>query len=233
MRNKPLVMLSLFFTLIPSILRAETVSLASFTTTLSGQEANVQRNITIAAKKLDGVTVQPGAIISFNETVGEGSAANGFLPGRVLYRDETRMEAGGGLCQVSSTLYNALLMSGFSIVERHRHFQTVSYVPAGLDATIRYGKKDLRMKNVNPFPVRIRCAVSDESLRVNVTGAAQLPYRYEMETEEDEVEIPFAEEGSIRPGISIDVYRRKTDNNGRFEKELLYKDFYPPVRNER
>ena len=233
MKSDLLLFITGILILIESILYAEPASLASFTTSLSGQEPNVQRNITIAARKLDGVIVQPGGILSFNETVGEGSAPNGFLPGRVLYRDETRMEPGGGLCQVSSTLFNVLLLSGFSIVERHRHFQPVSYVPAGLDATIRYGKKDLRMKNVNPFPVRLHCAVSDESLRINVTGPGQLPVRYEMEAEEEYVEIPFAEEGSIRPGISIEVYRRRTDDKGRFEKELLYKDFYPPVKNER
>jgi vancomycin resistance protein YoaR len=203
---------------------------SSFSTSIADQDENVKLNILIACRKLNGITIAPGSVFSFNDTVGEGSTRNGFAPGRVLYRDRVAIEPGGGLCQVSSTLYNALLMAGCNIVERHRHYQPVSYVPVGLDATIKYGKKDLKIRNPHQFALAIEIKASHSSLVAVISAAEKTRYRYEIETEEDEVAVPAGDDADrIRQGVSVLVYRKKFLDNKFIDSMLLYRDYYPPV----
>ncbi|MBN1534523.1 MAG: VanW family protein [Spirochaetes bacterium] len=212
---------------------ADITVISSFTTSVAEQDDNVKRNIHLACLKLQGVQIGPGERFSFNATVGEAGAAQGFVDGRVLYMDTVVYEAGGGLCQVSSTLYNAMLLAGFAIVTRHRHFQPVTYVPPGLDATIKYGKKDLVMRNPHDMTVRIDAAVEGGSLVVKLLAPRPLGFQYDMALDEEELEIPFAQEedGSrIRNGLSVYVYRIKMRDRKVLERQLLYKDYYPPVR---
>ena len=208
--------------------------IASFTTSVAGQDSNVKQNIFIACRKLNGHVIQPKTIFSFNKVVGEGSAVNGYVDGRVLYMDHVRYEPGGGLCQVSSTLYNAMLMAGFTKIERYRHFQPVTYVPLGLDATIKYGKKDLRMKNPHSQQVYISATMNDKSLLISLKAMNRIQYRYELITDEEEMVIPFTEkynqEYRVRNGITVYVYRKKFIQAKLIESQLLYKDFYPPVK---
>lgn len=208
------------------------IIIASFSTSVADQTVSVKQNIRLAADRLDGVTIRPGQTFDFNETVGEGSAANGFVDGAVMYREGIRMEPGGGLCQVSSTIYNAMLMAGFAIRERHRHYQPVTYVPLGLDATIKYGKKNLRMKNSTSQVLHIRVSMNEKSFTVILAGERKPRYRYVIETEKEEISIPFqgeSKEGDIRPGLNIYVYRKKMRGNSVLERFLVYRDFYPPV----
>lgn len=233
----------LFFILISTICIAGFVShrssfgspserfiVATFSTSVEGQDSYVKRNIAIACNKLKGTVIPQNSVFSFNTIVGEGSAKNGFVPGRVLYRDRVAIEPGGGLCQVSSTLFNAFLMAGCTIIERHRHSQPVSYVPLGLDATIKYGKKDLRIKNPYSHPLIIDSDTGDSSITVRIMGEQKIPYRYEIVTEEDEQAVPIGEElERIRQGISVLVYRKRFQGDKLIDTMLLYKDYYPPV----
>jgi vancomycin resistance protein YoaR len=204
--------------------------ISSFSTSVADQDGDVKRNILIACKKLNGITIGPNSVFSFNDAVGEGSTKNGFAPGRVLYRDRVAIEPGGGLCQVSSTLYNALLMAGCTIMERHRHSQPVTYVPVGLDATIKYGKKDLKIKNPHQFDLKIEIKANQSSLAAVITSAQKPRYRYEIVTEEDEVEMPAGDSADrIRQGISVLVYRKKYCDKDLIDSTLLYRDYYPPV----
>lgn len=213
---------------------SELVTVSSYRTSVEDQDSSVKTNIAIAASKLNGIVIPSGGVFSFNETVGEGSAANGFLTGRVLYQDAAVYESGGGICQVSSTLFNAMLLAGCSIAERHRHSRQIRYVPPGLDATIRYGKKDLRMRNPNPFPFYIYTSINDKSFIIMIKSEKSIEASYEVFTEEEEVRLPFNnnEDGMIKQGLSIYVYRKKI-KNGKTENTLLYKDFYPPVQLEK
>lgn len=204
--------------------------IASFSTSVEDQDDAVRHNIRLACGKLGGYVIMPKSIFSFNDTVGEGSARNGFRNGAVLYRDEVRYEPGGGLCQVSSTLFNALLAAGCEIAERHRHFQPVTYVPPGLDATIKYGKKDLRMRNPYDQKLYIELSVSGKSLLVRIRADGHPPFRYEIFTEEEEAELPIQNDGRRpRGGISVNVYRKKLSGDRLIESFLLYKDHYPAV----
>jgi vancomycin resistance protein YoaR len=209
---------------------AYNIVLSSYTTSVAEQEQPVKTNIMIASSKLSGVEIPAGKVFSFNETVGEGSAANGYLSGRVLYQDRAAYEAGGGICQVSSTLFNALLLAGCVIVERHRHAYPVTYVPLGLDATIRYGKKDLRIKNPHQHSIFINTSMNNSTLLITIKSAGGIPGSYEIYTDEETVKIPFEESGRrVKPGATIYVYRKKLVNGKVAETALLYRDFYPPT----
>jgi len=206
------------------------IILSSYTTAVADQEQPVKTNIRIASSRLNGVEIPAGRVFSFNETVGEGSAANGYLSGRVLYQDRAAYEAGGGICQVSSTLFNALLLAGCTIVERYRHAYPVTYVPLGLDATIRYGKKDLRMKNPHLHSIFINTSMNDSTLLITIKSAGTIPGSYEIYTDEETVNIPFEESGRrVKPGATIYVYRKRILNGKVAETALLYRDFYPPT----
>jgi vancomycin resistance protein YoaR len=211
-------------------LEGRPLTVASFSTTVEDQDAAVKKNIAIACGKIHGYVFMPGSVFSFNEVVGEGSARNGYVDGRVLYRDEVRYEPGGGLCQLSSTVFNALLLAGCAIVERHRHFQPVTYVPPGLDATIKYGKKDLRIRNSHPIKLFIEASISDKRLLVEIKAVRPLPRRYEVYTEEEEAEVPLGgETRNVRHGINVSVYRNTFSGESLLESLLLYRDYYPPV----
>jgi len=105
----------------------------------------------------------------------------------------------------------------------------------GLDATIRYGKKDLRMKNSSLYPLYVFTVINDKSLTIMIKGEKNLQNSYEVYTEEDDINLPFAsdENKAVKPGISIYVYRKKMHGNTVVQNSLLYKDFYPPVNVER
>ncbi|HMV45789.1 MAG TPA: VanW family protein, partial [Leptospiraceae bacterium] len=136
----------------------------------------------------------------------------------------------GGLCQVSSTVFNLLLLSGFVIKERHKHSQPVSYVPMGLDATIFYGKKNLRMQNPHSQSFRLVAEITDSTLTFSLYGNQELLEKYELETEEEEHELPILKkEKSYRNAYTVSVFRKKYRGENLLETSLLYKDFIPAV----
>ncbi len=206
--------------------------ISSFSSSVADQDEDVKRNIHITAGKINGTIIKSGSVFSFNETAGEGSISNGYVNGRVLYTDGARMEPGGGICQVSSTLFNALLQAGCVIVERHRHHQPVTYVPLGLDATIKFGKKDLKIKNLNNSDLIVYADMNDKNLTVSIKSASKNNFTWEIFTEEDETAVPVDNNisGRVRQGITIFVYRKKFSGEKLIETHLLYKDYYPPVR---
>ncbi len=205
-------------------------AVASYVTSVEDQDQGVKTNLQLACRRLNGHVIPPKSVFSFNAAVGEGSARNGFVYGRVLYREETRLEPGGGLCQASTTAYNALLLAGFQIVERHRHSQPITYAPLGLDATIMYGKKDLRMKNPFDRTFYMEATLTDKTLTVALRSDPPLPYRYEIVTEEEDVDVPILDRSRpVRQGISVYVNRKRYSGEKLVDSALLYRDFFPPV----
>lgn len=231
--RKRLCLMFIVLLFIPSFTRANDTqrpTIASFTTSVEDQDSGVKTNLQMACSRLNGHVIQPKDVFSFNDVVGEASAKNGFAFGRVLYREEAVLEPGGGLCQVSTTLFNALLLAGFNILERHRHMQPVSYAPVGLDATIKYGKKNLRMKNPFNSKFYIETQLTEKSLTISLKSDALLPYRYEIITDEEEVEVPILDKSRpVRQGLSIYVNRNRYSGNTLLDTGTLYKDYYPPV----
>ena len=144
--------------------------IAAFSTTFYAGDENRSRNIEIAADALDGTLVKPGAVFSFNDKVGLRTPEKGYRQAMTLSSEGSVLDWGGGVCQVSSTLYNAALLADFSIVERSAHYEPPAYVPLGQDATVADGQIDLKLKNVRPHSVFIRGMVEDGRMEVRIYG---------------------------------------------------------------
>ncbi len=143
-----------------------------YQTWISGS-ADRHHNIALAAQGVSNVLLWPGERFSFNDIVGPRSPERGYLPAPVFLMGGHGIDFGGGVCQVASTLYNAALMAGLHIDERHPHSKPVHYVPEGRDATVAYPGVDLRFTNNKEGPVIIRAGVSGSSLWVKIMGRSK------------------------------------------------------------
>jgi vancomycin resistance protein YoaR len=141
-------------------------------TTFHGSSDNRIHNIKNGSKIVSGTLIKPGGIFSAVETIKEVERSNGFVPELVIKGDKTEKEVGGGLCQVSSTLFRAALNSGFEIVERHNHAYRVGYYepPVGMDATVYIPWTDLKFKNNTGDWILIQYQMSDYQLAFNIYG---------------------------------------------------------------
>ena len=176
-------------------------------------------NIEIAAASLDDCLVPPGAELSFNETVGRRVASAGYADAPVIVNGKVEQDIGGGVCQVSSTLYNAILYAGLTPTARTSHFYPSAYVDAGLDATVADGQIDFVFQNTLPHCVLVRAGASGGTLTIEVYGhRADLPGEYDLETK------------IIGPPPTVEVYRVLYKGDTVVNREYLYTDVYdvPP-----
>lgn len=157
--------------------------LGACSTNIGGSE-NRLSNVKLAASSINGKILSPGESFSYDGTVGRRTSARGYLPAPAYVGGQTVDEVGGGICQVSSTLYLATLRSNLEIIERHNHGYTVGYVPNGLDATVYYGSLDFRFKNNTQYPIKISASISGRMLNVNVYGTNPEHISVKMETEQ-------------------------------------------------
>ena len=123
-------------------------------------------NLRLAAEAINGYVIEPGATFSFNEVVGDTTAERGYKEAPVLYSSGLGSSDGGGICQVSTALYIAAVKADLEIVERHPHSVPSDYAPIGLDATIVYGSRDLRIKNNTDFPITIYAKAVGQTVSV-------------------------------------------------------------------
>jgi len=126
------------------------------------------QNIVLALMSINNHIVWPGETFSFNGVVGPRTPERGYRPAPVMGGDGIGF--GGGVCQVSTTLYNAVLAAGLKVVERHPHSSRVPYVAAGKDATVVYGAQDLRFLNNLSHPVIIKAGISRGKIAVYILG---------------------------------------------------------------
>lgn len=126
---------------------------AAFETRFPASPASRNHNLQLCARKLNGLVLQPNQIFSFNDFIGPRTRERGFGEGRVFVGDRMVLDVGGGVCQVSTTLYNIALLSGLRVLQRSQHGMTVPYVPPGTDATVAYGYLDLVLQNQTGGPV--------------------------------------------------------------------------------
>jgi vancomycin resistance protein YoaR len=143
--------------------------LATFATTASGSPKRLH-NIRLAARAIDGTLLSPGEVFSINKTVGERTQARGYRTAPVFQEREKVPGIGGGVSQVTGTLFNAAALAGLSIKEVHPHSRPVAYLPPGRDATLAWQAKDLRFANNTQAPVFIEYVVRGSRLVVNVYG---------------------------------------------------------------
>jgi len=143
---------------------------SSYSTTFQASNRPRTTNLSLAAKCFPGIIVMPGQTISYNQIVGERTAARGYKEAGVFVNGRLDSGLGGGICQVSSTLYNAALLANLKIVERQNHSIPVVYVPLGRDSTVSYGSIDLRLRNDGKLPVAIASEMHPGRLTFRVFG---------------------------------------------------------------
>lgn len=138
------------------------------TTTTANSDRN--KNIELASNALNGLILQPGEEFSFNNATGERSSAKGYRPAGAYLNGELVEEPGGGVCQVSSTLYNAVVFSGLTTTERHAHSYEPSYVTPGEDAMVSFGGPDMKFMNNSSSAIAIRTSFADRKLKISIIG---------------------------------------------------------------
>lgn len=126
-------------------------------------------NVSLAASRINGVVIQPGESFSFSQTILPRTKENGYVEAPIIMNDEFVPGIGGGICQVSSTLYAAMLSAGIPATERHPHSLAVSYIPTGMDATISGNAVDLKFTNIFDKPIQIQASAYEGTLTVTIS----------------------------------------------------------------
>jgi vancomycin resistance protein YoaR len=140
-----------------------------FTTYYSSSEERIS-NIKLASQKINGVFLDVNEEFSFNNTVGERTADNGYKNSKIILGGKFTDGVGGGVCQVSTTLYNAVLLAGLNVTESHPHSLAVSYVAPSFDAMVSFNLADLKFVNDTGYPVLIKAFANDYMLTVSIFG---------------------------------------------------------------
>ena len=144
--------------------------LATFSTIYDASNYNRSTNIELAAKKINGTVVMPGENFSFNTVVGKRTIEAGYKEGTAYIGGKVVPDVGGGVCQVSSTLYNTALLANLEIVERSNHMFLTGYVAASRDATVYYGSLDFIFKNTRSYPIKIVASANNGVCKISMYG---------------------------------------------------------------
>lgn len=145
-------------------------TLSTYTSKYDASNKNRSTNVELASLKLNNVILLPGETFSYNKTVGKRTISNGFKEASIYTKNGIEYGLGGGICQVSSTLYNAVLEANLDIVERKNHSYTVSYVPLGRDATVSYGTIDFKFKNSRAYPIKLVSSAKNGIVSISIKG---------------------------------------------------------------
>lgn len=208
-------------------------TLGQYSTSLDGRTHNQRHNAVQALAEVKGIWVKAGETFSFNQHVRGWTKDMGYRQAPVSYNGQLVSSWGGGVCQTSTTLYNAALLSGMEIIERNRHHFAPSYVPPGRDAAVAYENIDLRFRNPFPFSVRIMGEMVADRLTIRIVSKnrAEQPRRVYEEVREVRAPLLFTVKGSQsrvrnsgKSGYEVLVWR---DWGNR--QELVSQDDYPAM----
>ncbi|MEF9991382.1 MAG: VanW family protein [Romboutsia sp.] len=216
--------------------------LGSYSTKISGSVTGKHTNIKLATKKTSNVLLMPGDTFSYNEHTGLRSVANGFTNAPVIVQGVLQEGLGGGVCQVSSTLYNATLYAGLEYMQLKNHSIPSGYVDMGRDATVSDTGLDFVFKNNLQYPIYIKNYVSGNTVVCQVYGSSKDKQNISISTNIDGVTeapvkkvndptIPNGEEKVLEKGrnaYTVSTYRIYKDKNGSVtRKEKVYTSYYP------
>ena len=196
--------------------------LSTFTTRYDGGNVDRTTNLRKAVNKINGIVITPGQTFSYNATLGERSIAAGYREAKVYQGGKVIDGIGGGICQISSTLYNSVVFANLEIVERRNHGFLTSYLGAGRDATVVYGATDFRFKNTRKYPVKIVASVKNGIARVDIYGIKEeTEYKIDIQTSVTET-IPFKTTYIDDPSLPVgkEVVEQKGQNGC---KSVAYK----------
>ena len=217
--------------------------ISSFSTKYDASNRNRSTNLEIAARKINGKVLMPGEEFSFNKVVGKRTVEEGYKDAKI-YADGGVVDGlAGGICQISSTLYNAVLLANLEIVERRNHNFTSTYVPAGRDATVSWGGPDFKFKNNRDYPIKIVCSGTNGTIKVDIYGLKkENDYTVEIQSyitryigyrtiEEKDPTLAKGQTKVIESGSNgcqSVCYRILKQNGTVVSKTLLSKDTYNP-----
>ena len=218
--------------------------IASFKTEFDTRDRPRSSNIARAAGLIDGAIIMPSEGFSFNDRVGPRTREAGFEEAREIVDSEYVIGIGGGVCQVSSTLYNAAILAGFEIVERRPHSRVSGYIQAGRDATVYYPTIDLRFRNRLEAPVMLSLQVEGNKLYAAVVGDPRARRLVEVTTRTVSTLAPKTDhildatlpsgkevvEQEPETGLIVETLRKVFARDGvQVSEEVLSRDVYPPV----
>ena len=211
-------------------------------TTAYAAGSNRGQNIALAARKINGSVVMPGEIFSVDETIRPYTPENGYLPDGAYKDGQVVQEYGGGVCQISSTLYNAVLWSELTVTQRAPHSMVVSYLPYGMDAAIAEGYKDLKFMNNLEHPIYIEAITSGGKLTFRIFGCEYRPSNRKVEYIAQTLEEEYVEdkniydpnllpsesrtEGSRHPRVKATLTKNVYIDGKLVESTLLHTDKY-------
>jgi vancomycin resistance protein YoaR len=216
--------------------------LATYTTTMVVNPDRTH-NVSLAAKKINKTVLMPGEVFSFNKVVGPRTYETGFKDAKIYVKDEIVDGVGGGICQVTSTLYMTTLMADLQTVERRNHRFTVSYIPLGYDATVAYGTIDFRFANNQDYPIEINAEVKGQKLTISLLGTIAQPDKTVELTTETYNPKTFATKKKDSPGLtpgttkveqrgamgySVDTYKTVKVGESVISSEKIHTSVYSP-----
>jgi vancomycin resistance protein YoaR len=221
--------------------------IGSFSTRFNLGDVNRSYNIKLACNKINDILLMPGQDFSMNKSLGPRTAENGYKEAPVIFKNELVKGTGGGVCQVSSTLYNAVLLSKLKVLERTHHSMPLGYVDMGRDATIAENYIDFKFRNSNGYPIALFSFVKGNELRVFILGRnkekgrkvvlkSQVVEKYEPQGEEVEYADEMLENERIilrqpRTGYKVMLYRETYGVDGELiGREKISEDVYAPVK---
>ena len=219
--------------------------LSMSTTKYDSTNVNRATNLEIAVNKINGTVLAPGEIFSFNKVVGERTANSGFKEAIIYADGELDYGLGGGICQVSSNLYNTVLKANLEIVERKNHSMTVNYLPIGCDATVSYGSVDFKFKNSRSYPIKIVATINSGVITISIYGIKEEnEYTVDIITEtlqKEDFETVYERTSSIPEGTEVikqtgkygykcSTYKVLYQNGKIVSKTLLSTDTYKPQK---
>lgn len=215
--------------------------LATFSTRYDASNIDRSTNLKIAVQKINDKVIMPGETFSYNQTLGNRTTAAGYKNAKIYENGQVIDGIGGGICQISTTLYNSVLLSNLDIVERRNHQFTTSYVPAGRDATVVYGQTDFKFKNSRNYAIKIKANVSNGIATVSIYGVKEeKEYSISFNTKtistipftvkyNDDNTLPVGTEKVYQNGTNgaiTETYIIKSLNGKVVSTELLSKDTY-------
>ena len=218
--------------------------LAKFSTRYDSSNINRATNLDLAASTIDGTVLLPGERFSFNNIVGPTTASKGYKLAGAYSAGELVENYGGGICQVSSTIYDTALYANLKIVERHNHSSVVSYLDPGLDATISYGSKDLKFENSRNYAIKINARATNGILEVEIMGISEEnEYEIELVSKTNDIilcDTKYKYDSSLSPdeevvetlganGAKSTTYKITKRNGSVISEEVLSEDRYNPM----
>lgn len=204
----------------------------SYAQTKTTSNSDRNRNIQLATAEFNGMRVEPGETVSFNKTTGERTEAKGYRAAGAYSGGFLVQEPGGGVCQVSTTLYNAVAKADLEVLERSPHSRVSDYVPIGLDAAVNWPSQDFKFKNTSDYPIFIVAEFADQKLTFKIYGK-QLDDGVYIKLESEKTETIAAPEGvEEKPDSSLPVGKTRDEKARDGSKAVSYKVYYDKNDNE-